>query len=79
MQYQVNLWSSDRTMKADIVRAIEASSPDAALSQAMQQQGRTMVNRALIIPADSPRGTMRGWVWRYRCRLLPDGRLVEVL
>jgi hypothetical protein len=45
----------------------------------MQQQGRTMVNRALIIPADSPRGTMRGWVWRYRCRLLPDGRLVEVL
>lgn len=79
VSYQVNLWRLASTIKADIVRAIQASSPDDALCQAMCARGFSYVHQAIIIPAHSPRGTTLGWVWRYRCHLRPDGRLVGVL
>ncbi len=77
--YQVNLWRLASTTKAVIVQDIQASNPDDALCQAMHAQRYTYVHRAVIIPAHSPRGTVRGWVWRYRCHLRPDGRLVGVM
>jgi hypothetical protein len=79
VRYQVNLWRLASTSKAAIVRAIQASTPDDALCQAMCAQGFPYVHRAVMIPAHSPRGTVRGWVWRYRCHLRPDGRLVGVM
>ena len=79
VSYQVNLWRLASTIKADIVHAIQASSPDDALCQAMRTQGFSYVHQAIIIPAHAPRGTTLGWVWRYRCHLRPDGRLVGVL
>jgi hypothetical protein len=75
MQYQVNLWRWARTTKAVIVRNIEASSVNEALALAMRQEQMRSVYEALILPVASPRGTTQGWVWRYRCRLWPDGRV----
>jgi hypothetical protein len=77
--YQVNVWRLASTTKAEIVQDVQASNPDDALCQAMRAQRYPYVHCAVIIPADCPRGTMQGWVWRYRCRLGPDGRLVGVM
>jgi hypothetical protein len=79
VSYQVNVWRLASTTKAEIVQDIQASNPDDALCQAMLALRYPYVHCAVIIPAFSPRGTMQGWVWRYRCRLLPDGRLVGVM
>jgi hypothetical protein len=77
--YQVNLWRLASTTKAEIVQDIQASNPDDALCQVMRAQRYLYVHCAVIIPAYSPRGTMQGWVWRYRCRLRSDGCLVGVM
>ena len=79
VQYQVNLWRLASTTRAVMVQDIEAMNPDDALCQAMRACGFPYVHQAIIIPTHSPRGTVRGWVWRYRCHLRPDGRLVGVL